>query len=201
MSIGKDKRQLRAEAVERLRKNPYGNAADNQNALLGWGHEPHSLGEAKDALIDLLSEDEANEHHDLQAWLNLIVERDNYKDMLARAEQGIAELQDANDRLRADNQRLASHHPPIVEARDLERAIWQLDGKLSQAGKLAAEVVRLTEHCEHQRRELRKLNAALNTHGVIIGEDGWCDNASVRELINENDRLKERIEALTKEGA
>jgi len=415
----KTKKELRAEAVERLRKNPYGNAADNQNALLGWGHEPHSLGEAKDALIELLTDDdgEACDHvwtvdynvmyascppkykftcikcgetrvsascpgdfsfddkgslvlkrtassdsdtqRKLQAWLDLIVERDRYKDMLARAEQGIAELQakldylkahgitisepfcggyevynewkhkadelradvdelqekigeltegvsellkkqpytfnphdvlgsletigryidelaaerdywkqevqicldaayrnsgrgyvqnvmaypdrcgcttpstlvsatidglrddlrdyafkveeaqssaddaeEENARLRNDNERLASHHPPVMEARELERAIWQLDRRLSEAGKLAAEVTRLTAHCENQRKQLKAFHDFLDVHSV-----GWymkhgeihATTSSMRELLKERDMLRERVKALESE--
>lgn len=56
----KTKKQLRAEAVERLKNSEYHTALDDVCSMLGWGHEPHFEG-ATDALIDLLADDDAND--------------------------------------------------------------------------------------------------------------------------------------------
>lgn len=52
----KTKAQLRAEAVERLKRSEYHTALDDVCSMLGWGHEPHFEG-ATDALVDLLTDD------------------------------------------------------------------------------------------------------------------------------------------------
>ena len=53
---GGTKKQLRAEAVERLRNSRYHTMADYVMAMLGWGHEPH-YDDCRDALIDLLTDE------------------------------------------------------------------------------------------------------------------------------------------------
>ena len=59
--MGKSRRQIRAEAVERLKQPRYENLSDYVYAILGWGHEPHQAKEAKAALIDLLTDEEPPE--------------------------------------------------------------------------------------------------------------------------------------------
>lgn len=55
----KTKRQLRAEAVERLRESKPGGYFNVLRDAFGWGHDSrHSDGEWRDALVDLLTDDE-----------------------------------------------------------------------------------------------------------------------------------------------
>lgn len=66
----------------------------------------------------------------------------------------IRELQREVDRLEEDNRRLATHHPPIIEARAIVEAIAVLREELDAEGKLCEELSRLTEQCKAQREEL-----------------------------------------------
>ena len=59
--VGKTKKQLRAEAVERLKEARYHSASDHLCAMLDWGHEPHTGEESREALIDLLTDDDGEE--------------------------------------------------------------------------------------------------------------------------------------------
>lgn len=73
----KTKKQLRAEAVERLKEPRYENLSDYVYAMLGWGHEPRRAKEAKAALIDLLTDDdEANP--DASAFIGYTLKGDTF---------------------------------------------------------------------------------------------------------------------------
>ena len=67
--VGKTKKQLRAEAVERLKEARYHSASDHLCAMLGWGHEPHTGEEAHEALIDLLTDDDGEDISDTREQL------------------------------------------------------------------------------------------------------------------------------------
>ena len=89
----KTKRQLRAEAVERLKNSEYHTALDDVCAMLGWGHEPHFEG-ATAALIDLLEDDEPPEG-DAVAIMRKVANGDEVTGNAMRKEVGGTDWADA----------------------------------------------------------------------------------------------------------
>lgn len=165
----KTKKQLRAEAVERLKNSEYHTVLDDVCSMLGWGHEPHFEG-ATDALIDLLTDDdatteslsdEADSRERLEA--DIIDRSEQCRTILGNLRDGLNTVTVSVDVVRGwlDRQAAITSKEWCYSYDALEEELERVRAERDELrGKMEAEhSVRL--HLAAEREELREENEAL----------------------------------------
>ena len=187
----KTKKQLRAEAVERLKNSEYHTALDDICSMLGWGHEPHFEG-ATDALIDLLTDD-AN---DDSAPEKVVSDPDGWSNVAYIAP-------DSRDKLEADVRKIAEAYNMDEQRHGTERFAHELYYSIihllnRQAAITERETTKrhelFCEKCEAESdKQIAELTAELEkaTNNLNSANEDF-ENARV-ELTAERDELQEQL--------
>ena len=165
----KTKKQLRAEAVERLKESRYHTHADYVRAMLGWGHEPH-FEDSRDALIDLLTDDDCG---------------------TAEAETSQVPGHDTREKLEADIRRTYW----CLSEQEIEPVFGWLD---RQAAIVEREVLCQPDERDEQIAELTsERDNWANCYDMAV-KRGQNLLSKIDELTAERDKLKAKLETYGK---